>query len=117
MHITRVLIIEDHEPTRNLLRSIFRRRGFDVTAVGTIAEGLTLLDQDPLPDSLLLDLDLPDGCGETILRKIREDRLPVRVAVCTGMGDSSRWSTIQSLNPEALLQKPVGITDICMALA
>src|SRR4051812_27621938 len=103
MHTKRMLIIEDHGPTRNLLRHIFSRRGWQVIEAGTVAEGLSLLEESPPPNSLLLDLDLPDGPGEAILRKVRRDGLPVRVAVCSGTGDPDRWNSVQDLDPEALL--------------
>jgi DNA-binding response OmpR family regulator len=115
MSTQRILIVEDHEPTRNILGSIFRRQGWETLAAGTMAEGLSLLEESPTPDCLLLDLDLPDGRGEAILRKIREENLPVRVAVCTGMGDPGRWSTVQGLDPEALLQKPIDVAEVCTA--
>jgi hypothetical protein len=58
---------------------------------------------------------LSDGQGETILRKVREDRLSARVAVCTGMGDLGRWRTVQGLDPEPLPQKPIDVGDVCTA--
>jgi len=112
-----MLIIEDHAATRSVLRHIFRRKGWDVIEAGTVAQGLSLLDESPTPNFLLLDLDLPDGQGETILRKVRRDRLPVRVAVCSATGDPKRWSRIRELDPEALFQKPIDISDVCMVLA
>ena len=74
MEARRILIIEDHEPTRHALRSLLMRRGHDIIEAGTIAEGLASLDRHPLPDCVVLDMDLPDGGGETVLRAIREDR-------------------------------------------
>jgi len=116
MHTKRILIVEDHEPTRDILRLIFRRKGWQTFVAGTVAEGLAVLGMVPPPTGLLLDLDLPDGRGEAVLRKVREDHLPIRVAVCTGMGDPSRWSKVQGLGPEALLQKPIDLADLCAAL-
>jgi len=111
------MIIEDDEPTREILSLIFKRWGWEVFSAGTMAQGLSLLEATPTPSCLLLDLDLPDGEGETILRRVRRDRLPVRVAVCSGTGDPDRWSVVQDLDPDALLQKPIDLADVCMALA
>jgi DNA-binding response OmpR family regulator len=113
MNDRRLLIVEDHEPTRHLLDLFFRRRGWETSAAGTLAEGLSLLDSAPSPNCLLLDLDLPDGRGEVLLQKVRRDRLPVRVTICSGMGDPNRWSTVWRLAPEALFQKPVNLADVC----
>jgi CheY-like chemotaxis protein len=112
----RVLIIEDHEPTRSVLAMIFRRQGWATLAAGTVAEGLALLGDEPRPDCVLLDLDLPDGRGEAVLERVRRDRLPIRVAVCTGNGDRHRWRAIQQYRPEAVIQKPVDLAEVWTAL-
>lgn len=103
----RVLIVEDHEPTRRALRGIFRVRGYEVATAGTLAEALGLLD--PPPDCIVLDLMLPDGHGEDLLRKVRADRLPTAVTVCTGLEDPARLRSVERLHPDALLVKPVDV--------
>jgi len=116
MYTQRILIIDDHEPTRSTLRSILNRRGYEVFEAGTIAGGLALLDGlDPHPECVVLDMDLPDGSGETILRAIRKEQMPVRVAVCSGMSDPSRWAMVERLEPEAILQKPVDLAEVYAA--
>ncbi len=112
----RVLIVEDHEPTRNLLRMIFRRQGWSTVVAGTLAEGLECLAREPRPDCVLLDLDLPDGQGEVVLESVRRDRLPIRVAVCTGSGDRQRWRAVEQYHPDAVMQKPVDLAEVYSAL-
>jgi DNA-binding NarL/FixJ family response regulator len=58
---------------------------------------------------------LPDGGGEVILKKVREEGLPTRVAVCTGTNDADRIGAVAALRPEALLQKPIDIRDLFAA--
>jgi two-component system response regulator RegA len=58
----RLLIVDDHEPTRSALRTLFALKGWDVRVAGTLADGLGLLS--PPPDCVLLDLMLPDGNGD-----------------------------------------------------
>ncbi len=116
MSTHRVLIVEDHEPTRNILRMIFLRKGWATLEAGTLAEGLDFLAREPRPDCVLLDLDLPDGRGEAVLERVRRDRLSIRVAVCTGNGDRVRWDAVQQYQPEAIVQKPVNLAEVCQAL-
>lgn len=108
-----LLVIEDDPSTRNALRKCFRLKGWDVRVATTIAEGLAQLD--PPPDCVILDLMLPDGEGEIILRKIRGDRLPIRVAICTGVHDPGRFGALAGLGPDALLRKPVEVADFFRA--
>jgi two-component system response regulator RegA len=110
MNTGRILIVEDDELSRRAWQAIFSHRGWDVDSAGTVAEGLALLD--PAPDFLILDLTLPDGDGEAILRKIRDDNLKTRVTVTTGDGDTARLRRIRELSPEALFEKPIDVLDV-----
>ena len=97
--------------TLDALRKIFIRKGWDVFSAMTVAGGLALLD--PPPDCLILDLMLPDGGGETILRRVRDAKVKTRVAVCTGMIDPARLAVVVGLRPEALMRKPISLVDLC----
>jgi len=94
------LIVEDDPATQKIWQVIFSRRGWEVAVASTVSEGLALLD--PPPDYLILDLKLPDGDGEAILRKVRDDKLKTRVAVTTGSVDPTKSGALESLEPEAL---------------
>jgi DNA-binding response OmpR family regulator len=108
----RVVIVEDHGPTQDALLRIFVCQGWDVCTAGTLAEGLACLD--PPPDCVVLDLNLPDGPGEAILRKIRADKLPPRVvAVTTGVTDPNRLAKVARHRPNVLLTKPIEPEILC----
>jgi len=106
-----LLVVEDDPATRNALRRIFLLKGWLVRVASTVAEGMAQLD--PPPDCVILDLMLPDAGGEVILRKIRDEHLPTRVAVCTGTHDPTRLRDVANLGPDALLRKPVELDDLC----
>ncbi len=108
-----VLIIEDHDATRTMLAKLLSISldGWQVLTAATIAEGLALLLESE-PDCLVLDLMLPDGDGETVLRRIRETKLRTCVAVTTGTGDEARLDAVRWLQPEALLRKPIDPEDL-----
>lgn len=105
-----VLIVEDDRWTRKALASIFRHLGWDVLAASTLAEGLELLQAEP--DCIILDLSLPDGCGEAILRQVREAGLPSRVVVCSVIVDPGRLEGVRALRPDALFQKPIDVEQV-----
>jgi two-component system KDP operon response regulator KdpE len=113
-HKHRMLLVEDDLATRTRLRRIFALCGWEVVEAATVAEGLARLATPP--DCLLLDLELPDGDGESILRRVRTDGLPVRVVVNTGTDDPDRLGAVSAMGPDALLKKPLdsnGLRTIC----
>lgn len=110
MEKRRVLVVEDDAMSRRAWEELFGRRGWEVLLAETVAEGLDMLDA--APDFLILDLRLPDGSGESILHKIREECLMIRVAVTTGTDDARQVSLIEDLHPEALMQKPINVADL-----
>jgi CheY-like chemotaxis protein len=109
----KLLIVEDHRATRSALRDLFKIKGYEVWTASTVAEAVALLEIPP--QCLILDLMLPDGEGETVLRKVRANDLTTRVVVCTGSGDQRRLEAIKALSPHLLLRKPVALADLCLA--
>lgn len=109
----RILIVEDHDLTRNALRGLFRRTGWDVVAVGTVAEGVASLN--PPPDFAVLDLMLPDGGGEEVVEAIKRQHLSTCMAVCSGTGDEDRLKAVRGLGVHTVLQKPIQIEDLFSA--
>jgi DNA-binding response OmpR family regulator len=106
----RLLVVEDDAEMQVVWRVVFANRGWDVAIASSVGEGMALLD--PAPDFLILDLMLPDRGGEAILRKVRDDKLPTRVAVTTGSEDPAQLSVVRSFDPEALFEKPIDIVDM-----
>ena len=83
---TRTLIVEDDLGSRTAMARILEMMGCQVSGVATVAEGIKAIEH--LPDCLILDLMLPDGNGMEILRHIRQQALPIRVAILTGARSS-----------------------------
>ena len=58
----RILLVEDHEDSRNTLETLLSRCGHAVTSAGMVGAAIALLEQ-ARPDVLICDLGLPDGDG------------------------------------------------------
>ena len=113
----RLLVVEDDIPTRNALSDYYTRMGWHVSEAGTVAEGLAMLDAEPEPCFLILDLMLPDGDGTAVLEGVRQRGLRTLVAVCTGAVDLARLKAVAELRPDAMFPKPIRMpndwTDSC----
>src|SRR4051812_6206454 len=83
----RVLIIEDNEMLRTGLSKLVQMHGHETITAGTIGQGLQHLSSGP--SHLLLDMNLPDGRGTTVLGRIRSEKLPIKVAVISGSVDAA----------------------------
>jgi len=64
------LVVEDDDDIRGLITMVLSRAGFEVTAVGTGAEGIAAA-ADPAIALVTLDLGLPDMDGHVVARAIR----------------------------------------------
>lgn len=110
MERPRLLVIDDDVYTRNALHALFTPRGWDVGLAGTVAEGLVGLE--PAPHCIILDLNLPDGGGETVLREVRRNYPDTLVAVCSGSNDARQLAEVRDLRPEIMLWKPIDLAPI-----
>ena len=112
-----LMVVEDDPGARRALGAIFSSRGWTVCSAASVAEAEELLDRDPEPEALILDLTLPDGSGEAVLRKVRAEGLGTHVTVCTGSTDPRVMMKVRALKPDLLLIKPVCaevLYNLCM---
>jgi DNA-binding NtrC family response regulator len=102
------MLVEDDESLRHVLGRELSRMGFEVTTHATgagAAERVAAVD----PDTLLLDLHLPDVSGLEVLAQVtkKDNRLPV--VVFTGQGTVE--TAVQAMQAGAFdfLTKPVAL--------
>jgi len=105
----RALIVEDHGTTREVLRRLLRVCGYEADAVGSIADAEKHLAG---ADRLFLDLELTDGSGVDLLRRIREEKLPIRVAITTGSSHAPLLAEVSALRPDAVFIKPIDFAKL-----
>lgn len=113
-HKKTMLVVDDDRWTRFALESILKHRGWDVLVSPTVAQGLGILEGTH-PDCIILDLDLPDGSGEGILRKVRDANLDIRVVVCTGNDEPRQLAQVKDLHPDGLFVKPIDVDEVLAA--
>jgi CheY-like chemotaxis protein len=104
-----VLIVEDDPITRTALVSLLSHLGYSTVPVATVAEGLEHLDGQ---DFAILDMNLPDGLGSTVLQRIRDEHRPMRVAISSGSTDVSVMDDIRNLKAGIILRKPIDVNAL-----
>jgi DNA-binding NtrC family response regulator len=100
-----VLVVEDHEEFRDSLGLLIGREGFDVRAVGSLAEARKELENAPA-DVVIVDLSLPDGNGIELLGFGENGTRPEFVVVT---GNATVDSAVSAMREGALdfLTKPI----------
>ena len=85
--IVTIGLVEDDELLReSLILMLENIGGFEIAgAVGTLADGLRLLDRQV--DVFLVDLGLPDGSGLDLIAEVRSRELACKVLVLTVFAD------------------------------
>ena len=104
-----ILIVEDDRTNRDAMARLARHAGFDVETAACLAEAREKLPQN---GCILLDLVLPDGRGLDLLRHIREEKLPIHVAIVSGSMQAGELEPYESLRPDAVFVKPVKPDDV-----
>lgn len=104
--IGRVVFVEDDPLLSRFFQRVLHDARFEVTAVGSVAEGRRALLGSH--DAVLLDLELPDANGLTLLEELRArgDRAPV--IIMTGRGGDEEVVRGLDAGADDFIEKPVG---------
>jgi CheY-like chemotaxis protein len=101
----RVLCVEDHEDTRNMLTLMLEREGYFVLTAENATLGLALAQTQPF-DLLIIDIWLPDEDGHRLCRKVRQFDEYTPIVVYSGAArDSDREDAVVS-EADAFVAKP-----------
>lgn len=80
-----VLVVEDSEATAALYEEYLRSADYRVRIAGTVGDALKMLGSERY-DAVVLDLNLPDGNGLSVLKEIKRQDLPIETLVVTATG-------------------------------
>ncbi|HVW22527.1 MAG TPA: response regulator [Opitutaceae bacterium] len=114
-HRARVLLVEDHAPTRQVLVHLLSHRAFAIAAAGSVAEALALAAEGRF-DVLISDIGLPDGNGYDLMTELRDRHGTVGIAL-TGFGMEDDVSRSQAAGFVIHLTKPVSVQALDSALS
>lgn len=79
----KVLVVDDEEPFRRLLKKELTRKGFSVEVTPDGENALRLVAQDTF-DVVLLDIVMPGIDGIAVMKKMMQDPSPPAIIVLTG---------------------------------
>ena len=108
----RVLLVEDHEDSREFMQALLQTDGHVVDVRGTIQDALAQLAREPY-DVLVTDIGLPDGSGYDLIAEARARWPSLRIGVVTG------WEPRVGAKADGdfILRKPVRTSELLAQVA
>lgn len=109
----RILIVEDEERLLSILERSLKSDGYMVDGVTTASEGFEYLKTYHY-DLAILDLQLPDEGGTSLLRRIREFGLTLPVLILTARSDLETKVENFHAGADDYVTKPVAMAELSM---
>ncbi|MCA9581223.1 MAG: response regulator, partial [Myxococcales bacterium] len=110
-----VLVVDDEQDIRRLLRRVLEEKGFEVLEAGRGLEALQLV-RDGAPDLILLDAMLPEVHGFEICRRIKGSRryghIPIIMISAIYRGWRVAEDLMESYGAFAFLEKPFRMSEV-----
>lgn len=104
-----ILLIDGHEAEALQAARDLMQAGFDVRGAASKAEIVKALGQKPLPDLILMDVDLPDAVGLDLLGKLHEhpELKDTPILVVTARAERDDVVAALAYGASGYLNKPV----------
>ena len=108
IHPLRILLVEDHGDTANIMKRLLEADGHSVEMAGDVAMAMALASKLPF-DLLLSDLGLPDGSGMDLMRALRAKGMVITAIALSGYGHKEDIRLSKDAGFAAHLVKPISL--------
>ncbi len=86
----KILLVDDSRTIRNIQKNVLKQLGHtDVLEAEDGVQALSVFNEQP-PDLMLIDWNMPNMDGITLVRKIRESNKSVPMIMCTTEAEKAR---------------------------
>ena len=108
-----VMVVEDNEKNRKLMRVVLKAKGYNVIEAATGEEALNIL-RNQKPDIILMDIQLPGIDGITLIKQIKattalKDTPIIAVTAYAMKGDEEK---IMEAGCDAYVSKPINTQEL-----
>ncbi len=106
----RVLVVDDHQPTRSFVRSVLeaeKSESYEVVEAATGTECLKAFDAKGPYDLVILDVGLPDMNGYEVCKALRSVDKKVPIIFVTGRGEMKDFSLGREAGCDSYIVKPI----------
>lgn len=113
-----ILIVEDERDLLDTLDYNLQREGYRTRCAATGAEAMTLANERPLPDLVVLDLMLPDMSGTEVCRSLRSSDVTrnVPVLMLTAKGEEIDRVVGFEVGADDYVCKPFSVRELSLRI-
>jgi len=111
-----VLIVDDEETIRKLLKARFERDGFRVVTASSAEEARTVVDSTPDLGVIVTDIRMPGKDGLTLTAEVKATHKHLKIIVMTGHGEKSTAIQALRIGASDYLEKPFDIEEMTHAV-
>ena len=111
----RVLVVDDDEGVREVLRDMLSALGHGVTTCASGDEALRAY-RPGLYDLVLTDLGMPGVTGWTLAQAVRDADPGVTIVFVTGWGDEVHPEALERARVDHVVTKPFTLEDVVLAI-
>lgn len=108
----KILVVDDEDNIRTLVQTMLKQEGRQVVLAARGKEAIAMFKKER-PNLTILDIDMPDIDGITVLREIRTIDPLARVMVFTGGGEPSSGEPSEGTGGHRLSPERVRIACAC----
>ena len=116
----KILVVDDEEDQEDLITQRFAHKpflqGFEFVFARDGLKGLHLVKTEPDIELALIDINMPEMDGLTLLQKIKEVNPAIRSVMLSAYGDMSNIRTAMNNGAFDFLNKPIDMTDLDLTL-
>ncbi len=109
--MVRIMIIEDDEEMRSLLKEFFEEEGFETDSVSNGVDALKILSEDHV-DLVITDIRMPGLTGLDILPAIRRLKPKTPIIVMTAYGSEDLRRRTFERGATIYLEKPIRLSQL-----
>jgi DNA-binding NtrC family response regulator len=106
-----ILVVDDDETTQSFLTPLLRDNGYDVRSALNLKAANEAINRGEA-DIVVLDVQLPDGYGPSLLERIQAENLRIPVIMLTGYGDIETAVDTMKLGATDFITKPVDMAKL-----
>ncbi len=111
----RLLVVDDDEEMRGLLRKVLEKEGYRVSVAGDGREALTVLAQGTF-DLVVTDMLMPHDGGLELLATLHRIHHNLPVIIVTAFGDWQSYTRALELGAAAFISKPLRMSELIAAV-